>query len=108
MSYELILGSLGPVFPLTLTENSEAFPLDAINDTVLLRYVDPAGDIHEVTMDITSAAAGEVEYQWVDGDLPEVGVYKGQVTVERALDVTFPRIFPSSGEYVLFWVHRAI
>lgn len=107
MSYELVLGSLGPVFPLTLTANDAAFALEE-DDTVLLRYIDPDGDTHEVEMEITSAADGEIEYTWTEGDLPSAGVYKGQVTVTRALDETFPRIFPSSGQRLLWWVHTAI
>jgi hypothetical protein len=107
MSYEIVLGSLGPVFPLTLTANDGTFTLED-DDTVTLRYVDPDGETHEVEMEITSATDGEVEYTWVDGDLPSVGVYKGQVTVERALDATFPRIFPSNGQRVLWWVQSAI
>lgn len=107
MSYELVIGSLGPVLPLTLTADGAAFTLDA-EDTVTLRYLDPDGETHEVTMEITSAAAGEVEYAWETGDLPSVGVYKGQVTVERTADTTFPRIFPSDGQKLLWWVHAAI
>ena len=108
MSYEIVFGSLGPVFPLTLTANDEAFELDADADTITLRYVDPDGEEHEVEMEITSAIDGEIEYTWVDGDLPAVGVYKGQVTVERDGDTTFPRIFPSNGQKLLWWVHAAI
>ena len=108
MSYEIVLGSLGPVFPLTLTANSAAFVLDAINDTVTLKYLDPDGDEHTVTMDITSAVNGEIEYTWVAGNLPSVGVYRGQITVTRAADATFPRIFPSNGQRLLWWVHSAI
>lgn len=107
MSYELVLGSLGPVFPLTLTANDAAFALE-VTDTVVLRYTDPDGDTHVVNMTITSAAAGEIEYTWVAGDLPSAGVYKGQVTVTRAADLSFPRIFPSSGQRLLWWVHSAI
>jgi hypothetical protein len=109
MSYEIVLGSLGPTFPLTLTADSGEFALDAVNDTVVLRYLDPDGDTHEVTMTITAAASGEVEYTWVAGDLPVVGAYKGQVTVTRANDLlTFPRTFPSTGAKVIWWVHSAI
>lgn len=107
MSYEIVLGSLGPKFPLTLTANDEAFPLDE-DDTVTLRYLDPDGEEHEVEMEITSAADGEIEYTWVEGDLPSVGAYKGQVTVARDEDATFPRIFPSNGQKLLWWVHAAI
>lgn len=107
MSYEIVFGSLGPVFPLTLTVNDDAFTLE-VSDTVTLRYVDPDGETHTVTMTITSASEGEIEYTWVDGDLPAVGVYKGQVTVARAGDDSFPRIFPSNGQKLLWWVHEAI
>lgn len=108
MSYELVLGSLGPVFPLTLTANGVAFTLDEVNDTVTLKYLDPDGVEHSVEMTITSAADGEVEYTWVDGDLPAVGVYRGQVKVERVADLTFPRTWPSDGSRILWWVHSAI
>jgi len=108
MSYEIVLGSLGPKLPLTLTANDAALALNSGTDTVTLRYEDPDGDIHEVTMTITSAAAGEVEYAWVEGDLPVAGVYKGQVTVARTGDTTFPRKFPSDGQKVIWWVHGAV
>jgi hypothetical protein len=108
MSYEIVLGSLGPVFPLTLTENDGTFTLDALNDTVLLRYTDPDDTVHEVTMTITTASAGEVEYTWVAGDLPTVGAYKGQVTVTRTGDATFPRTFPSDGSNIIWTVYKKI
>jgi hypothetical protein len=107
MSYDIVYGSLGPVLPLTLTANSAEFALEE-TDTVVLRYEDPDGEVHEVPMVITSAATGEVEYTWVDGDLPAVGAYKGQVTVTRADDDTFPRAFPSDGSHIIWWVHRRI
>ncbi len=103
MSYEIVIGSLGPTFPLTIT----GMTLDE-DDTVTLRYIDPDGTTHEVEMEITSAADGEVEYTWIDGDLPSVGSYKGQVTVDRAADLSFPRIFPTNGQRVIWWVHTAI
>jgi hypothetical protein len=108
MSYSIVLGSLGPVFPITLTENDVAFPLDVINDTVILRYLDASGNVHEVDMDITLAASGECEYIWTAGDLPVAGPYKGQVKVSRAGDATFPRTFPSDGSHIIWWVHTAI
>lgn len=108
MSYDIVYGSLGPVLPLTLTENGGAFALDELTDTVKLRYIDPDGDTHEVTMDITAAASGEIEYTWVALDLPAVGPYKGQVVVERTGDNSFPRKFPSDGSHILWWVHKAI
>lgn len=108
MSYEIVLGSLGPIFPLALTENNLPFVLDTVNDTVILRYLDPTGATHQVVMTITLAASGQVQHVWINGELPAVGVYKGQVTVTRAGDTSFPRIFPSDGSKVIWWVHKAI
>lgn len=107
MSYEIVLGSLGPVFPLTLTANGGAFTLN-VTDTVSLKYLGPDGVTRTVAMTITSTVAGEVEYTWVAGNLPVVGVYRGQVIVTRAADLTFPRIFPSNGQFVIWWCHRAL
>ena len=108
MSYEIVLGNLGPVFPLTLTANGVVFALDNVNDTVKLRYLDPNGSTHEVTMTITSAVNGQVSYTWINGDLPVAGVYRGLVTVTRAADPTFPRTFPSDGNKIIWWVYPTI
>lgn len=107
MSYDIVLGSYGPEFPITLTENGGDFTLE-VDDVVTLRYIDPDDETHEVTMTVVDAEAGDCEYIWVDGDLPVVGAYKGQVTVTRDGDVTFPRIFPSDGSKIIWWVYEAI
>ena len=59
-------------------------------------------------MTITLADSGQIQHIWVDGELPAVGVYKGQVTVTRTDDTTFPRIFPSDGSKIIWRVHKAI
>ncbi len=116
MSYTVILGDLGPQMPIGLQAGGAAFPLDTDNDTVVLRYTDPAGTVHHVDLTIINAPTGQCEAVWVGGDLPAVGIYRGKVTVTRVSgmapdqvpDTTFPRTFPNDDTDIIWAVYKAV
>ncbi len=108
MSYSAVLGDLGPVFPLIITDNGVAFVLDTMKDTVTLHYIDPLGVTHSVAMVIQNAATGSLTRTWITGDLPAVGLYTGMVKVVRSMDNTFPRSFPNDGSKLLWRCNQTI
>jgi len=108
MAYSIVLGDLGPVMPLTLTDDGTAFTLDAVNDTVTLHYSDPSGVVRQIAVTIVDAPNGACQVAWVDGDLPLVGIYTGQVRVTRAGNTTFPRSFPNDGSFIYWTVQQQI
>jgi hypothetical protein len=107
MSYNIVLGDLGPDFPLTCMLNGKPFELQ-VTDTVTLRYKTPAGTLKNVGLTITDAPSGQVKRTWLAGDLPEVGTYRGQVKVERVGDATFPRTFPNDGGWITWPVNESL
>ena len=108
MSYNILLGDLGPSMPVALTDDGAPFPLDAVNDTAVLRYQDPAGATHQVTLTITDAPNGALMRAWVNGDLPVVGWYHGIVKVTRSGDPTFPRSFPNDESRIRWYIGSTI
>lgn len=109
MSYSIVLGDLGPVFPAVLSDDSGPFVLDATHDTVTLDYTDPAGTTHSVAMTIEVPSAGSIQRTWIAGDLPVPGLYRGMFKITRNdADVTYPRSFPNDGTNVIWWVTGTI
>lgn len=117
MSYSLVLGDSGPSMPVYLSATGGAsldaayaapFVLNAGTDTATLHYVDPAGVTHVVALAITNAAQGTCQYSWQSGDLPAVGVYRGQAKVARSGDSTFPRTFPDDGSNLIWNVYAQV
>lgn len=111
MSYGIVLGDLGPIMPVTLTDSDAAgavFVLNATTDVVMLNYTAPDGSVHSKALAITNAAQGICAATWVAGDLPAIGAYKGKATVMRAGDATFPRTFPNDGSNTIWWTYQNI
>ena len=96
------LGDRGPV----LTIDVVGLALDVERDTAELVYVAPDGSGHSVQATITSPTS--VEYQWLDGDLPVIGVYQALLHVVRSDDSTYPRTFPNSGARLLWEVFASL
>ncbi len=104
MSYSAVLGDIGPVFPVALTDNGAVFALDVDTDIVMMNYLDPSGALHVVVLTIEDPANGKVQRTWVAGDLPVLGAYFGQIKVFRMSDNTFPRTFPNDGSQLIWWI----
>lgn len=107
MGFNIILGDLKPMTG-QLTASGAAFPLVELTDTLVMTYTTPEGTTKTKALTITDAALGKWTANWVDGDLPEVGHYVGQITVTRSGDASFPRSFPDDGSMILWWVYRKI
>jgi hypothetical protein len=108
MSYDIVLGDLGPEMPITLQDDGGAFVLNTGTDTVFLHYNDPSGANHIVALEIIDAPTGACTRTWVAGDLPVIGAYIGQVKVLRSGDPTFPRSFPNAGDKIIWWCNVSI
>ena len=107
MSYTIVQGDNGPVFPVTLIEGGA--PLVLLDtDIVYMNYIDPMNVFHSVNMDIMDLATGLVQRTWISGDLPTPGPYVGLVTVVRVGDTTFPRSFPNDLTKIIWWAGYAI
>ena len=108
MSYSIVLGDLGPIFPVTLTDDGVPFVLDPAHHTATLRYEDPTGTVHAVVMTIQDTN-GIVNYTWLAGDLPVAGTYQGIVKLTRNdSDMTYPRTFPNDGSKIVWTVWATI
>lgn len=94
----LKVGDLAPKLQLTLTDDTTGQPVDlTAADTVTLVMSDREGTlvIDHRAMDVTDAAAGEVEADWQAGDTAEAGIYRAEVVV--TWPGPRPQTFPSKG-----------
>lgn len=74
-------------------DDGNAIDLSNINEaTFHLRDKDTGKVVVEDTMNVVSAADGELEYPWSAGDLDEAGMYEAEVEVEYGTgkEETFP------------------
>lgn len=102
--YALKLGDLGPPLVVTLKQSTvssngtatQLFVLQA-GDAVTLRYLDPSGTEHQVSMTFTPGVS-TVSRSWQTGDLDlsTPFLYSGEIEVQRA-GADFPETFPGQG-----------
>lgn len=105
MTFETVLGDLKPMgYTIAM---AGVLPL-LVTDVVTLRYTTPDGVTKEKAVTVVDVGTGEVQADWIAGDLPSVGPYIGLTTVTRVGDASFPRTYPDDGSKIIWWVHRAI
>lgn len=105
MSYSIVQGTLDPSMPMAISAGDDTYALDPETDTVVFKYKDPNGEVHEVELDLETpyvedppegelvdAAAGQLRRIWVAGETDTPGIYEGRLFVTRN---GRPRAFPN-------------
>lgn len=106
MSFDTVLGDLKPMTGQLFDSGAPMVLL--LTDTVTLHYLTPTGVTKSKALTITNASLGEWSADWVDGDLPDIGAYRGQITITRTGDTGFPMTHPDDGSRIIWWVYNKI
>jgi hypothetical protein len=106
MSFETVIGSFESMTG-QVSENGSPLVLE-LTDTLTLIYRTPSGIDKSKVLTIADASTGSWVAEWVEGDLPETGGYKGKVKVERPADSTYPHYHPDDGTRIIWWVYPTI